>query len=199
VIDDSAPSAGDSFTTTQGAGSVVNQPVILNQTTDPLGGSVSVTTLLLFDNATTDSNAQAGLQFRVNGNSNNPAATVTRTSDLISFTVLPSVSTSGDVSNLDVNAITASAVEDFQATIQEVELYFPETVGVGWSALYKTRKAANNSIEYYLFNYDPLTGLGGMLLDRDGDRIVDAEDTCVLDREDYVTIYPELLKRLDDA
>ena len=173
VIDDSAPSAGDSFTTTQGTGSVINQPVILNQTIDPLGGSVRVTTLLLFDNATTDSNAKAGLQLRVNSNSNNPAATVTSTSDLISFTVLPSVSTSGNVSNLDVNAITTSAVKAFKATIQEVDLYFPEAVGAGWSALYKTRKAANNSIEYYLFNYDPLTGLGGMLLDRDNDGSID--------------------------
>ena len=165
VIDDSAPSAGSTFTTTQGASGLINKPVVIYQTTDPLtGGSVVANTLLVFNNATPDSTAASGLQLRVNSNGSNPAATVTSASDLISFSVSPSVSTSGNVSNLDVNGITTSAVAVFQATIQEVDLYFPEAAGSGWNALCKKNKNGG----YFLFNYDPLTGLGGILLDRDG-------------------------------
>ncbi|WP_341882121.1 FG-GAP-like repeat-containing protein [Synechococcus sp. UW140] len=165
VIDDSAPSAGTTFTTTQGASGLINKPVVIDQKTDPLtGGSVVANTLLVFNNATPDSSAASALQLLVNSNGSNPAATVTSASDLISFRVSPSVSTSGNVSNLDVNGITTSAVAAFQATIQEVDLYFPEAPGSGWNALYKKNKNGG----YFLFNYDPLTGLGGVLLDRDG-------------------------------
>uniref|UniRef100_UPI0031378513 beta strand repeat-containing protein n=1 Tax=Synechococcus sp. UW140 TaxID=368503 RepID=UPI0031378513 len=165
VIDDSAPSAGTTFTTTQGASGLINKPVVIDQKTDPLtGGSVVANTLLVFNNSTPDSSAASALQLLVNTNGSNPAATVTSASDLISFRVSPSVSTSGNVSNLDVNGITTTAVAAFQATIQEVDLYFPEAPGSGWNALYKKNKNGG----YFLFNYDPLTGLGGVLLDRDG-------------------------------
>jgi hypothetical protein len=106
----------------------------------------------------------------VNSNGSNPAATVISASDLMSFKVSPSISSSGNISNIDVNGIRASAQKTFETTIQEVDLNFPESqIASGWNSLYKKNKNGN----YFLFNYDPLSGLGGILLDRNNNGSID--------------------------
>ena len=168
-IDDALQSAVATFEARQGPSSLASKSVVLNQKIDPLtGGTVVANTLLFFDNATNDPNADSGLQLSVRRA--NPTATVASTSDLISFTVTPTVTTSGDISGLNVATIRDNAIAAFGSTIQEVDIYFSERPsGSSWNSLYKKNKNG----EYYLFNYNALTGLGAMLLDRNNNGSID--------------------------
>ena len=184
INDDLQPNV-TTFLSPGGPSSVALKTVVLNQHTAPdNSGSVVANTLLFFDKLTSDSSAITGLQLSVSITNPGTANRVTSTSDLINFTVTPNATTTGDVRGLNVTEIRDNAIATFESTIQEVDIYFPEsTSGASWNALYKTRKAQNNSIEYYLFNYDPLTGLGGILLDRDGINGVDGARLYLKDGE----------------
>ena len=166
-INDDTQANVATFLTSDGPTSLAIKDPAVNQVVDQ-GGSVTTSTQLHFDAAVTDSNAANGLLGQIV--SSDPTAQVSAVSDLLSFTVTPTVTTAGNVSGLDVSGITTSAKDAFEASIQEVDIYFQEsTINNGWNGLYK--KKANG--DYYLFNYDPLTGLGAMLLDRDGNGSVD--------------------------
>ncbi len=186
-IMDDLQSAVTTFASPHGPSSLALKTVVLNQHTAPNNsGSVVANTLLFFDKLTGDSNAINGLQLSVSTTNPGTTNSVASASDLINFTVTPTVTTTGDVRGLDVAQIRNNAIAVFQSTIQEIDIYFPENTsasGGSWNALYKTRKAQNNSIEYYLFDYDPLTGLGGMLLDRDGNRSIDGARLYLKDGE----------------
>ena len=180
-VDDDKQSTVTTFEATEGPSSLVVKPVVFNQQTDPVtGNKVIANTILFFDNATNDRNATGGLQLSVNSNTNNPTSTVAAVSDLISFTVSPTVTTSGVISSLNLQTIRDNAIAAFESTIQEVDIYFTESqASGGWNALYKKNKNGG----YYLFNYDPLTGLGGMLLDRDGINGIDGARLYLKDGE----------------
>ena len=185
-IKDDLQSAVTTFDSPHGPSSLALKTVVLNQDISDYGGSVVANTLLFFDALTGDSNAINGLQLSVSTTNPGTTNSVASASDLINFTVTPTVTTTGDVRGLDVAQIRNNAIAVFQSTIQEIDIYFPENAsasGGSWNALYKTRKAQNNSIEYYLFDYDPLTGLGGMLLDRDGNRSIDGARLYLKDGE----------------
>ena len=176
------------FITSDGTSSIAIRDQIIAEETDPdTGGTVSANTLLYFDNATTDPQASSGLQLRVD--SSDSSVHVSAVSDLLSFTINPTVTTVGSVNSSIIADITTSAIDAFKANIQEVDLYLPEHEVTGgqevyfnWNSLYKT-KANNNAIEYYLFNYNPLTGLGGILLDRDGNGKIDGAKLYLKDGE----------------
>ena len=160
--------------------SLVTKSIVFNQQTDPVTGeTVVANTLLFFDNATNDSKALSGLQLGIGTTNPGTATTVISTSDLISFTVKPTMTTSGQVSSIDLTKVRNSAIEAFETTIHEVDLLFPQDPGGGWNALYKKNKDG----EYYLFNYDVLTGLGGILLDRDNDGSIDGARLYLKDGE----------------
>jgi hypothetical protein len=175
-INDDTQANVATFLTSDGPTSLAIKDPAVNQVVDQ-GGSVTTSTQLHFDAAVTDANAASGLLVQIG--SNDP--TVLRdVSDLLSFTVTPTVTTAGNVSGLDVSGITTNAVDDFSASIQEVDIYFQESSTTnGWNALYK--KKANG--DYYLFNYDPLTGLGAMLLDRDNNGSIDGAKIFLKDGE----------------
>ncbi|MCX5944139.1 MAG: FG-GAP-like repeat-containing protein [Cyanobacteria bacterium] len=189
-VNDDSQTYVATFSTSEGPTSLAIKDPVVNQVVSDLGGSVVATTQLHFNAATTDASAASGLQLSIDLGNVDSTVEVSAVSDLLSFTITPTVTSAGDVSDLDVDGIKTSAVVGFQATIQEVELYFQESRDVlgtitpyNWNALYKTRKAQNNSIEYYLFNYDPLTGLGGILLDRDGNGLIDGANLYLKDGE----------------
>ena len=165
-IDDGEQETVTTFALTDGRTSslVLKTPVSSQQTDQLNGGIVATSTSIFFDKATNDPASSGGLQASINNP--NSAATVERTSDLISFTVSTTVATSGIVSGLDIKNIRDNAIAKFESTIHEIDLYFPENPADSdsWNAIYKKNKNGN----YFLFNYDPITGLGGMLLDRDG-------------------------------
>jgi hypothetical protein len=179
-VDDGDQETVTTFASTQGSSSLVLKTTVSSQQTDQLnGGIVATNTSIFFDKATSDPASSGGLQASINNP--NSATTVKRTSDLISFTVSPTVATSGDVSGLDIKKIRDNVVAKFESTIHEVDLYFPENpvVSDSWNAIYKKNKNGN----YYLFNYDPITGLGGMLLDRDNNGNVDGARLYLKDGE----------------
>ncbi len=178
-VDDAKQETVTTFASSQGTSSLVLKTPVSTQQTDPLtGGIVSTNTLLFFDNATSDPAASGGLQLRVN--KTDSTTRVASTSDLISFTVTPTVTTSGDVNALNVAKIRDNAIAKFESTIQEVDFYFSESeVDSDWNTLYKKKKNG----DYYLFNYDPFTGLGGMLLDRDNDGRIDGARLYLKDGE----------------
>jgi hypothetical protein len=179
--DDDLQSAVATFAlSTSQSCSLVNKSIVFIQKTDPLTGETIVAnTLLYFDNAANDSNALSGLQHGVSTANPGTTNTVTSTSDLISFTVTPTVTTSGLVSSIDLAAARNTAITAFQSMIQEVDIYFPEAPGSGWNALYKKNKDG----DYYLFNYDVRTGLGAVLLDRDGINGIDGARLYLKDGE----------------
>ena len=169
-VDDGEQETVTTFASTYGTSSLVLKTPVSSQQTDRLnGGIVATNTSIFFDKATSDPSSSDGLQTSINNL--NSIATVRKISDLISFTVSPTVATSGDVSGLDIKKIRDNAIAKFESTIQEVDLYFPENPAGSdsWNAIYKKNKNGN----YYLFNYDPITGLGGMLLDRNNNGNVD--------------------------
>ena len=160
--------------------SLVNKSIIFNQQTDPLtGATIVANTLLFFDNTANDSNALSGLQHGVSTANPGTTTSVTSTSDLISFTVTPTVTTSGPVRSINLATFRNTSIAAFQSTIQEVDIYFPEATGSGWNALYKKNKDG----DYYLFNYDVRTGLGAVLLDRDGINGIDGARLYLKDGE----------------
>ena len=169
VIDDEAPSTGTTFTTTQGAIGLIKKPITIDQTTDPQSsGRAIVTTRLDFMGVAREEDAAPQLEKNLgNPNSSPKAITI---SEQISFRVSPSISTAGIASARVVQDITDDALLTFQSSSQEVDLYFPEAeTGSDWNTLYKKEKSG----VYYLFNYDPLTGPGGVLLDRDSNGKID--------------------------
>ena len=179
-IDDGEQETVTTFALTQGSASLVLKTTVSIQQTDQLnGGIVATNTSIFFDKATSDPTSSSGLQASIN-NLNSTAA-VKKTSDLISFTISPTVATSGDVSSLDIEKIRDNAIAKFESAIQEIDLYFPENTEAGesWNAIYRKKKNG----DYYLFNYDPITGLGGLLLDRDSNGRVDGARLYLKDGE----------------
>ena len=178
-IDDSKQETVTTFASTQGTSSLVMKTPVSTHQTSLAGGTVATNTSLFFDNTTSDPASSGGLQASINNP--NSTSTVKKTSDLISFTVSPTVATSGDVSGLDLQKIRDIAIAKFKSTIHEVDLYFPVNpeAGESWNAIYKKNKNG----DYYMFNYDPITGLGGMLLDRDNDGKVDGARLYLKDGE----------------
>ena len=178
-VDDGEQETVTTFSSTQGSSSLVLKTNSSSQQTSPTGGIVASKTAIFFDKATSDPTSSSGLQASIN-NLNSTAA-VKKTSDLISFTISPTVATSGDVSSLDIEKIRDNAIAKFESAIQEVDLYFPENTETGesWNAIYKKKKNG----DYYLFNYDPITGLGGLLLDRDSNGSVDGARLYLKDGE----------------
>ena len=172
-IDDSLQADVATFASTNGTSSLAIANSTLERVSDPLGGSAVANIQLVFDEATIDSNATQGLQLGIHND--DPTVGVNSTSELISFTLNPRVTTVGDVTNLDVDAFTSRNLESFKTNIQEVELYFEESDpnGPDWNVVYKTRRGLNNTLDYYLFNFDPITGLGGILVDRNDNGRVD--------------------------
>ena len=172
-IDDSQQANVATFASANAVSSLSIANPTLERISDPTGGSAEANIQLVFDQVTTDSNATQGLQLGLRNI--DPTVVVNSTSELFSFTLTPSVGTDGDVANLDIDAFTKRNLERFKANIQEVELYFQESDpnDPDWNALYKTKRGLNNSLDYYLFNFDPITGLGGILVDRNNNGRVD--------------------------
>ena len=179
-VDDAEQETVTTFASTEGTSSLVLKTPVSSQQTDQLnGGIVATSTSIFFDKATNDPASSGGLQASINNP--NSAAKVKRTSDLISFTVSPTVTTSGNISGLNIKNIRDNAIAKFESKIHEIDIYFPENPvsGDSWNAIYKKNKNGN----YFLFNYDPITGLGGMLLDRDNNGNVDGARLYLKDGE----------------
>ena len=75
-------------------------------------------------------------------------------------------------------AFTNSVNERFSDAIQQVDFYFEEGAQV-WNSLFKPDGKGG----YFFFGYNPQTGLGGMLLDRNNNSIIDGARLFLKDGE----------------
>ncbi|NDG74389.1 MAG: hypothetical protein EBX49_03435 [Synechococcaceae bacterium WB8_1B_136] len=100
------------------------------------------------------------------------------TSDQPSFAIVPEVNAVNSIDLATENQIREAYTNRFSNTIQTVDLYFGEGAQ-NWNALFKPDGKGG----YFLFNYNPQTGLGGVLVDRDNNGKVDGARLYLKDGE----------------
>jgi len=177
------------FATSDGSAATIAVKLIeQTTTTDPqTGGRLDATTSILFDAASTAETGTgatiSGLQNTVNqdpDNSNLPqgAAVVVAVSDQPSFRIVPEIVRTGVVDPTQEANFRSDVTDRFSDTIQQVDLFFEEGQQT-WNSLFK-RDASGG---YFFFGYNPSTGLGGVLLDRDNNGAVDGARLFLKDGE----------------
>ena len=171
----------ESSTIAQGAtqgnpASIVVKPIEQSSSIDPAtGGSLGANTCLIFTTFNTAETstgiAITGLEASIQANNPNlPAGTtdVVAVSDQPSFRITPEIVRTGTVDPATEAAFRAAVNKRFKETIQQIDLYFGNETSA-WNALFKP----DGNGGYYFFSYNPTTGLGGILLDRDNNGSID--------------------------
>ena len=164
---------------TQGEASIAVNPIEQSSQVDPLtGGRLDASTSLLFQGIsgtaeTATGDTIAGLQLYVNqhlGTLSLPdtADLVAAVSDQPSFRVIPEIVRTGTVDQTIETDYRNTVNQRFRDTIQQIDLFFAEG-SLAWNALFKP----DGNGGYYFFGYNPDTGLGGILLDRDNNGNID--------------------------
>jgi hypothetical protein len=179
-IFDSQQRSVASFAASDGTTFTVSvQLVEQTSTTDPnTQGRLDATTSLIYQglNGTAETTSGAtisGLQRVITQDPDNVnlpegADIVLAVSDRPSFRVIPEIVRTGNVdATLEAN-YRNTVNERFADTIQQVDVFFEEG-DQAWNALFKPDGEGG----YYFFGYNPETGLGGILLDRDNNGTVD--------------------------
>jgi hypothetical protein len=132
---------------------------------------------------TTTGDSITGLQTYIlnnPGNDNLPAGAelVVAVTDQPRFRVIPEIVRTGTVDPATETAFRAAVNKRFKETIQQVDLYFGNATAA-WNVLFKP----DGNGGYYFFGYNPTTGLGGILLDRDNDGSIDGARLYLKDNE----------------
>jgi hypothetical protein len=178
------------FATSAGAAATIAVNLIeQSSTTDPLtGGRLDASTIILFEglsgNAETTTGATiSGLQNTVNQDPDtsdlpDAADSVLAVSDQPSFRIIPEIVRTGTVDATQETNFRSDVTERFSNTIQQIDLFFEEGQQA-WNALFK--RDGNGG--YFFFGYNSVTGLGGILLDRDNNGAVDGARLFLKDGE----------------
>ena len=159
--------------------SIAIKPIEQSSAVDPVtGGSLNAITSLIFrglaDTAeTTTGDSITGLQTYIlnnPGNQNLPAGAglVVAVSDQPRFRVIPEIVRTGTFDPTAEASYRDVVNKRFKDTIQQVDLYYGDSTAA-WNALFKP----DGNGGYYFFGYNPTTGLGGILLDRDNNGSID--------------------------
>jgi hypothetical protein len=161
------------FTTSNGGKATIAVTVLENSSSPD--GSLQASTDLFFQglsaNAETSGDVITGLEQATGQN-------VIAVSDQPSFLLKPQVVVTGPVDPGTQAAFTNSVNERFSDAIQQVDFYFEEGAQV-WNSLFKPDGKGG----YFFFGYNPQTGLGGMLLDRNNNSIIDGARLFLKDGE----------------
>ena len=104
--------------------------------------------------------------------------TVLNTSDQASFRLVPEVIVEGDVPKADIAKYQDQINQRFSNTIHRVDYQFDDA-NPNWNALIKP----DISGQLRFFGYDPVTGIGGILRDHDGDGKPDGATLFLKDNE----------------
>jgi len=169
--------------------SIAIKPIEQSSAVDPVtGGSLNAITSLIFrglaDTAeTTTGDSITGLQTYIlnnPGNQNLPAGAglVVAVSDQPRFRVIPEIVRTGTFDPTAEASYRDVVNKRFKNTIQQVDLYYGDSTAA-WNALFKP----NGNGGYYFFGYNPTTGLGGILLDRDNNGSIDGARLYLKDNE----------------
>ena len=111
--------------------------------------------------------------------------TVLNTSDQASFRLIPEVIVQGDVPKADIDMYQDQTNRRFSNTIHRIDYRFDEA-NTNWNALIKPDIAG----QLRFFGYDPVTGIGGILRDQDGDGKPDGATLFLKDNE-YGDLNPD--------
>ncbi|MEY3930491.1 MAG: hypothetical protein RLZZ516_2201, partial [Cyanobacteriota bacterium] len=147
------------------------------------GGSLQASTELLFEGIAdrAETRGQGSFTYTISAleAAVGQASQVLAVSNQPRFSIAPNVVVTGTVDPTLEAQFRADVKERFSNTIQQVDLYFDEDPTKAWNALFKPDRNGG----YFFFAYDPGTGLGGMLLDRDNDGVVDGARLFLKDGE----------------
>ncbi|MEY4800848.1 MAG: hypothetical protein RLZZ213_1295, partial [Cyanobacteriota bacterium] len=172
-IPDSDQASVATFSTSNGGKATIAVTVLENSSSPD--GSLQASTDLFFQglsaNAETSGDVITGLEQATGQN-------VIAVSDQPSFLLKPQVVVTGPVDPGTQAAFTNSVNERFSDAIQQVDFYFEEGAQV-WNSLFKPDGKGG----YFFFGYNPQTGLGGMLLDRNNNSIIDGARLFLKDGE----------------
>ena len=184
----------ESSTIAQGAtngnpASITVKPIEQANAVDPLtGGSLNAITSLIFrglaDTAeTTTGDSITGLQTYILNNPANDnlpvgAELVVAVTDQPRFRVIPEIVRTGTFDPTAEASYRDDVNKRFKNTIQQVDLYYGNATAA-WNVLFKP----DGNGGYYFFGYNPTTGLGGILLDRDNNGSIDGARLFLKDNE----------------
>jgi hypothetical protein len=172
-IPDSEQATVATFETSSGGIATIAVTIVENSSSPD--GSLQASTGLIFQgvsaNAQTSGDIITGLEQAV-------GAQVIAVSDQPSFLLKPQVIASGPVDPGTQAEFTNSVNQRFSDTIQQVDIFFEEGAQA-WNSLFKPDGKGG----YFFFGYNPQTGLGGMLLDRNNNNIVDGARLFLKDGE----------------
>ncbi len=107
-----------------------------------------------------------------------PLNTIIRTSDQPDFRLIPEVVIDGSINAAAVASYQNDANQIFANKIHRIDYRFEES-DINWNALFKPDKTG----QLNLLGFDPITGLGGILTDRDGDGRPDGATIFLKDNE----------------
>ena len=167
----------DNFFAAEGNGSLRSQTTLLfegiNGTPESRGGidtPFSATPALI-----------QALEQAIQTNPNNQglpenATLILQTSDQPSFRLIPEIIKTGLVSEDAEAAFRETTTQAFSSRIQQVDLYFDNGA---WNSLFKP----NGQGGYFFFGFNPDTGLGGVLVDRNEDGSVDGATIYLQDNK----------------
>jgi hypothetical protein len=107
-----------------------------------------------------------------------PLNTIIRTSDQPDFRLIPEVVVDGSINEAAMASYQNDANQIFANKIHRIDYRFEES-DINWNALFKPDKTG----QLNLLGFDPITGLGGILTDRDGDGRPDGATIFLKDNE----------------
>ena len=108
------------------------------------------------------------------------AELILASSDQLKFSIFPEIIKIGSVDPSLEATFRNDVASRFQSTIQQVDLYYGESdTSLGWNALIKSDGKGGD----FFFGYDPVTGIGGILLDRNNNGKVDGARLYLKDNE----------------
>ena len=170
---DSEQSTVATFETSNGGIATISVTVFDNSSSPD--GSLQASTALNFQGVSANAQTSGDI---ITGLEQTAGQKVNAVSDQINFLIYSKVVVSGPVDPGTQAAFTNSVNERFSDAIQQVDIYFEEGAQV-WNSLFKSDGKGG----YFFFGYNPQTGLGGMLLDRNNNSIIDGARLFLKDGE----------------
>ena len=124
------------------------------------------------------------LENAITSNPNNQGITddldlVLATTDQPNFTLIPEITKTGTVTKKKEKEFTEEKNQLFRQVIHEISLFFNERESGNWNALFKP----DDNGDFFFYGYNPATGLGGVLVDRDDNGRIDGAIVYLKDNE----------------
>ena len=104
---------------------------------------------------------------------------VLATTDQPNFSLVPEIIKTGRVTKKKENIFAKKNNHLFKTTTHEIGLFFEERESGDWNALFKP----DENGDFFFYGYNPVTGLGGILVDRNDNGRIDGAVVYLKDNE----------------